>query len=227
MVSARLGEFEQSQEAMRAASQVVRGLNSPMTETDVDLFTGWSYLEMGDPDQGLEYAQRAVQRGISTDKIECICNGYSCVGYGHLRRQDLPEAIEAFHESVRRSMLSGAAQIENTARTGLALAEFMSGRAEAVKDMESTLENARALGDPYTAALLSQTLGESYTQLGDFERAEGYLQAALDYYRPNGMRPYVARTLQSLAALYDKQGCSAEAASARSEAEELARALQT
>jgi uncharacterized protein HemY len=124
-------------------------------------------------------------------------------------------------------MLSGAAQIENTARTGLALAEFMSGRAEAVKDMESTLENARALGDPYTAALLSQTLGESYTQLGELTRAEGYLEAALDYYRPNGMRPYVARTLQSLAALYDRQGRSAEAASARSEAEELAGALQT
>jgi tetratricopeptide (TPR) repeat protein len=48
-------------------------------------------------------------------------------------------------------------------------------------------------------------------QLGDFERAEQHLDAALDYYRRNDMKPYVARALQSSARLHKAQGQIAEA----------------
>ena len=48
------------EEAERAAVELVSGLNSPMTEADVNLFNGWAYIHMGDAGKGLEYAQRAI-----------------------------------------------------------------------------------------------------------------------------------------------------------------------
>src|SRR5436309_485904 len=73
----------------------------------------------------------------------------------------------------------------DTGHTGLAMTEFMGGRAEAVHDMETILESARSLDDPYSIAFLALSRGQSYTHLGDLGRAERYLNAALDYYRRN------------------------------------------
>jgi tetratricopeptide (TPR) repeat protein len=91
--------------------------------------------------------------------------------------------------------------------------------------MESTLANAEAVGEDYTAAFVAQALGEAYTQLGDFERAERYLNTALGYYRRNHMRPYLARVLQSLAYWYEQQGRSEEAEQQRTEARQLTEEL--
>jgi tetratricopeptide (TPR) repeat protein len=64
-------------------------------------------------------------------------------------------------------------------------------------------------------------LYSSYTRLGDFELAKQYLDTALDYYRRNDMRPYLARVLQSLTYWYEQQGRSAEAEQTRAEAQRL------
>jgi tetratricopeptide (TPR) repeat protein len=87
--------------------------------------------------------------------------------------------------------------------------------------MESTLANADAVGDEYTAAFVAQALGEGYTQLGDFERAKRYLDTALDYYRRNDMRPYLVRVLQLVGDWYEHQGHGAEAEQLRAEAHQL------
>ncbi|MFQ5794932.1 MAG: tetratricopeptide repeat protein, partial [Candidatus Bipolaricaulia bacterium] len=227
MVHARLGEFAQARENMQRAREVVRSIHSPVTEADVDLFAAWSYLDMGDPQRGLEYSQRGVEKAIATSSMECICHGFVCLGFGNLQAQKLPEAVVAFEESIRRSEISGAAQTENLGRAGLAIAQFYSGRAEAVQDMEDVLANAQAIDDQLGAAIVAQTLGESLTQMGKLERAESYLNRAFDYYRRTEMRPYLARALQSLAHLYERQGRSQDAENARAEAETLMKELHS
>jgi tetratricopeptide (TPR) repeat protein len=57
--------------------------------------------------------------------------------------------------------------------------------------------------------------------MGDFDLAKQYLDATLDYYRRNDMRPYLARVLQLLGNWYEHQGRSAEAEQARTEAYQL------
>ena len=84
---------------------------------------------------------------------------------------------------------------------------------------------AKAIGDDYTVASVAGALGEAYTQLGDFERAKEYLCTALDYYRRNDMRPYLARTLQSLVYWYEQQDRGAEAEQVRAEASRLMKEL--
>ena len=91
--------------------------------------------------------------------------------------------------------------------------------------MESTLANAEAVGDEYTVAFIAQALGEGYMRLGDFERAERYLNTALDYYRRNDMRPYLARALQSLVYWYEQQDRGGEAEQVRTEARWLVEEL--
>jgi tetratricopeptide (TPR) repeat protein len=116
--------------------------------------------------------------------------------------------------------------LNNQVRAGLAIAQFFSGRVDAINDMKEALTNARALSDDYTVAFLSQSLGEAYTQLGEFEQAGSYLSAALEYYHRKTMRPYLARALESLAQFYEKQGRSSDAVQARGEAQTLIQELQ-
>ena len=58
---------------------------------------------------------------------------------------------------------------------------------------------------------IAQALGEGHTRQGGFERAKCYLDTALDYYRRNEMKPYLARGLKSSAKLHEAQGHIAEA----------------
>ena len=57
--------------------------------------------------------------------------------------------------------------------------------------------------------------------MDDFERAKQYLNTALEYYRRNDMRPYLARVLQVLGNWYEHQGRCAEAEEGRTEAHQL------
>ncbi len=113
----------------------------------------------------------------------------------------------------------------NEVRAGLAISQFFKGRTEAIDDIKRTLTNAEAIGDEYTGAFIAQALSEAYTQMGDFELAKQYLDTALDYYRRNDMRPYIARVLQLLGNWYAHQGRTAEAEQAYTEARQLTEEL--
>jgi tetratricopeptide (TPR) repeat protein len=181
---------------------------------------------MGDLRRGLEYSQRGTEEALSAYGLECAMYGHYCTGLGNLHTRNLAEAQRAFESALtlltdHLSELQGSEVVANEVRAGLAIARFFAGDTKAIDDMERTLANAEAVGDDYTVALLAQALGEGYTQLGDFERAERYLDTALDYYRRNDMRPYLARVLQSLVYWYEQQGRGAEAEQARAESRQL------
>ena len=115
--------------------------------------------------------------------------------------------------------------LANQVRAGLAIARFLDGDTGAIDDMESTLANAEAVGDDYTVAFIARALGEGYTQLGDFGLARQHIDTALDYYRHNDMKPYLARVLKSSASLHEAQGHVAEAERELAEAGRLTEEL--
>jgi len=172
----------------------------------------------------LEYSQRGTEKALRAHGLECAAAGHYYTGLGNLQSRNLDEAQEAFEAALelRTEHLSefqgGSDQLVNRIRAGLAVARFFGGRVEAIADMETSLANAEALGDDYTAAFVAQSLGEGYTQLGNLGRAKQYLDDALGYYRRNGMKPYLARALQSLARWHEKQGHAAQAEQASAEA---------
>jgi tetratricopeptide (TPR) repeat protein len=222
---AQLGEFAQAHEAIQQARLVLQKTDSPLTESDVDLFAGWTYLAMGDTQQGLEYGLRSVEKAMAIDNMDCICYGFDCVGFGHLEMQRIAEARSAFTEAVKRSQLTGAVIPQLLVQAGLAMAQFCEGRLEAIADLETALATMQTYNDPVGAAEAARMLGVCLTQLGDLDRAEAHLQSAADFYRRLEMRPYLVRTLFSLAQLFTQQDRLAEANNAQTEAETLMAAL--
>src|SRR5215210_455354 len=224
MAHARLGEFAQAQDAIRLAHEEARKTNSLVKEADVAIVSSLASFDMGDVQRGLEYSQRGTQKALTAHGLECAAAGHFYTGIGNLRTHNLAEAQKAFEAALklRADHLSefkgGSDQLVNRIRAGLAVARFFGGRVEAIDDMETSLANAEALGDDYTVAFISEALGEGYTRSGDFERAKEYLDNALDYYRRNGMKPYLAHALQSVARWHEQQGHAARAEQASAEA---------
>src|SRR5215204_4322194 len=226
MAHARLGEFEEAQDAVERAFEVSRKTDSVVNSADVALGSSLAFMDMGDVRRGLEYSRRGTEQAMSAYGLECAMYGHYCTGLGNLQARNLDEAQRSFESAL--SMLTdnlfevqGSETVANEVRAGLAIARFLGGDTEAINDMESTLANAEAVGEDYTAAFVAQALGEAYTQLGDFERAKQYLDTSLDYYRRNDMKPYLARGLQSLVYWHEKKGRDAEAEQARTEARQL------
>ena len=75
------------------------------------------------------------------------------------------------------------------------------------------------------AAETARMLGIGLMRLGELGRAEAHLASAIDFYRQMEMRPYLVRTLFTLAELLTQQGWPAKAREAQTEAEALLAAL--
>jgi tetratricopeptide (TPR) repeat protein len=226
MAHARLGEFEEAQDAVKRAQEVTRTTDSVMNGADVAIMSSQVFFEMGDVRRGLEYSRQGTEQALSASGLECAMYGHYCTGLGNLHLRNLDKAQRAFETALELlpyfvPELQGREQVANVVHAGISIARFMGGDTGALNDMESSLANADAVGDEYTAAFVAQALGEGYTQLGDFEHAKRHLDTALDYYRRNDMRPYLVRVLQLVGDWYKLQGCGVEAEQARTEARQL------
>jgi tetratricopeptide (TPR) repeat protein len=101
------------------------------------------------------------------------------------------------------------------------MTQFMSGRLEAIKDLEEVIVNMRLYGNHVGAASANHMLGMCLIQLGELERASSCLNQVADFYRQVKMYPFLARALASLGDLSERQGQVAEARNFRAEAESL------
>jgi len=220
-VRAQLGEFKGSRQAMEHARQVSNSLGSPLVASDVDLFAAWAALTMGKTEQALEFGQRSVDVAIATDNMDCICNGLACLGYSNLELGRIPEAAAAFKKGIERSDISGAMIPKLNGQAGLAMTQFMSGRLEAIKDLEEVIANMRLYGNHVGAASANHMLGMCLIQVGELERASSCLHQAADFYRQVRMYPFLARALASLGDLSERRGQLAEARNFRAQAESL------
>jgi len=224
-IHAQMGEFSLSRENMRRAYETLQNVDSPLTESDVDLLAAWAYLAMGDLQHGLEYGQRSVQKAIATDNLECICSGFNCIGFANLEMNQISEAASAFQEAVGRSETIGAFIHKCLGRAGLAMAQFLGGRADAIQELETGLAEMQGYNHPVGAANVAQMLGACLILSGDLERAESYLNMACDFYRRSEMIPYLIRSLLSLAQLFEEQKHFVKAQITLAEAETLKHVL--
>ncbi len=202
---AQLGEFEQARELMQQTYDALQRSDSPLTESDVDLATAWTYLAMNNAQLGLEFGQRSVEKAIKIDNMDCICYGFDCMGYGNLEMQRIAEATQAFKEAIERSKKSGAVIPRLMGQAGLAMAQFCNGSIEAIQDLEMAMTSLKRFDNYVGAANAAHMLGSCLMQAGDLERAEHFLNMASNFYRQTEMYPYLVRTLSSLAQLFENQ----------------------
>lgn len=225
MVHAELGEFAAAREALERAEKELCEIKSPLTISDVNLFEGWAWLDMGDAEKGLGYARRSVQVAAASGNKDCECSALDCVGYCELTAQQVPQAASTFREAIHHSQFSGAAIFENMGRAGLALAEFSGGRADAVNDLERAYARTFELDDQYGGAVIARGLGGIYAELGDTTRAEGFLRKAVEYFRSHELVPQLLRSFESIEQVLRTQERTAEADETRAESQRLQQRL--
>jgi tetratricopeptide (TPR) repeat protein len=205
MALARLGHFSEAQAMAQAAIDIIPLTGSPVTESDVELFTAWACLDMGDAPASLAHGQRSVAVSLATDNFDCICGGLACLGFGHMQSGQLTKAAAAFEQAIEHTKISGAARLEVLARGGLALARLASGQPEALAELEHEVARAHELQDSFAEAFFLHALAEARLGQGDLTGARASLAQALPYFQRNDLGPYLARALATQAALDERQ----------------------
>jgi class 3 adenylate cyclase/tetratricopeptide (TPR) repeat protein len=214
----RLGEFELAKEEAQTALAYAGRRSSPIPEADLYNLAGFVYLDVGDTERAAHYGQLGAEKALAVNAIECAAAGNLCIALSHLQKQNLPAAQQAFADTIRLADFSGSEPFRNVGQGGLALAQFIGGSPQAIQGIKSAHVNAQTLDDQYSGAMFAQVLGDIHMQDGRLAEAERYFALALDYYRANGMRTYMARALQSQSRLFKQQGRTVEAEQAASEA---------
>ncbi len=229
MAHARLGEFAPAQAAFEHALDIVQRIDSPVKEADVLSAGAHMYFDMGDFERGLECSRRGAQLADSVNGYECAIYSEYSTGMGYLQHGSWAQAEAVLEESGKRADSSKVFSewLRNRIRAGLAMSRIHTSGSSAIGEMEEFLSRARTFEDDYLAALLSHSLGDNATQQGDLERARTYLDAALDYYRRNGMLPYLPGILTSMATLDDRDNRPESAAKDRLEAQQITAELQS
>jgi class 3 adenylate cyclase/tetratricopeptide (TPR) repeat protein len=222
----RLGEVGLAYEDVTRGLELVRTTGSLLIEADVEMVAALVYFDSGDVERAKELGRSGSQKALQVRGMECACEGFLLQGVFHLYANEVREAVAALQQSFSLSEFSGFEDLRNRSRAALALAEALSGRAEALADAENSLAAARAMGDAFGAAYISQGLGSVSLRLGDLERAEQHLRVALDYYREKDIQPNLRRVLELMAELYGRQGRAEEAAQTRAEAQRLLERLR-
>jgi predicted ATPase/DNA-binding XRE family transcriptional regulator len=225
-VLAQLGDFDKSEEAIREAQDTASHLGSPLTDSDVNLLAAWACLSMGQPERALSLGQRSVEESIATDNMDCLCSGLVCIGYSNLDLQRIPDATAAFKEGITRSQVSGAITHKLNGQAGMSMAQFLSGKTEAIADLEQIVGEMHSCMNEVGAANANYLLGVCLSQIGDYQRAETFLNEAINYYRQANMRPYLAKALFSLSSLLENNDHHKEAQLRLTEADEVMRTIQ-
>ncbi len=224
-VQAELGNFARSEEAINEAQEAASQLGSPLTNSDVNLMAAWACLSMGLLERALTLGQRSLDEAIATDNMDCLCSGLVCIGYTNLELQRIPDAAAAFKEGIDRSELSGAIFHRLNGQAGLAMTQFISGKLEAISDLEQIVSEMHDYMDEVGAANANYLLGVCMSQVKNFPRAEIFLNEAINYYRQANMRPFLARALFSSSSLLENIGRHTDAQLCLAEAEKAMKGI--
>ena len=221
---ARLGEFAPAVKALIYALDLVRRLDSPVKEADILSAGAHVYFDMGDTERGLESSRYGAELAYSVNGYECGAYSMFSTGMGYLQKGAWAEAESILTESARRADASKifSEWLRNRIRAAIAMSRLPASDPAAIGELEASLDRAHDFEDEYLVAQLEHALGDGARERGNLVQARCYLEAALDYYRRNGMQPYLPGVLASLATLEEQAGNLEPAAALRREADQIA-----
>ena len=137
-------------------------------------------------------------------------NGLYLLGVGQMEEKRLTEAQTSLNRSLGFAVDVGFDAMLHNVRASLASVRFLSGDVAATLAIEQEIDNAEALKDGYGAARARVALAEALLSIGNAERAQTHVRAAVEWFAARDMRPYVLRSLNLLSAvlsaLGDEQG---------------------
>ncbi|HEX9944664.1 MAG TPA: adenylate/guanylate cyclase domain-containing protein [Thermoanaerobaculia bacterium] len=209
-----LGRFEEALEAMSRVHAIWKALADP--RLDASWSTGYFYASLGDWERGIEECRGGFER--AQDPLN-TSSALGFLGYACLEKRDLPRAIEALEDSVRRMEQAGMKQLLGWFAAFLAEAYLHTGQlAEAEESARRALAVTAEVRFGYGMGLAGRALGRVKRAQGDLAQARHRLEGALEEFLSLQVPFEVARTRLDLAELAHAEGNPIEAAGFLTEA---------
>jgi tetratricopeptide (TPR) repeat protein len=221
---ARLGEFDAARADIAKALELAPRAGSPVKESDIRIGASDAYYAMGEIDKGLEHARIGAAMAYNAGGFECACAGHYYVGKGQFEKRQIDEALSQFTQSLKIASQVNSpafAGYLNQIQANAAGAEFEKGSLPAIEALRTALGNARTGNDEFGAATIATQLAGALIKLGRHDEAVPLLDAAIDFFRTRGMRPFLAGALELVGTLQEKSGKPQEAEASRREAAKL------
>jgi tetratricopeptide (TPR) repeat protein len=163
--------------------------------------------ELGEFPEALAVAREGLDINLSTDKVAGLPAAYAAIGYVHLQRGDLAEALAPLTRAVEVGQAAEVRNWESQSVGLLGLQHALSGHpAEGVALLSRATGLAEERGEKFTLATLETWLGEAYLAAGDPGRAKRHAEASLDMSRAQpqrGTEAWAWRLLGEIAAETD------------------------
>ena len=217
-----LGQFEEALAAMARAHDIWEALADP--RLDPSWSTGYFYASMGNWEKGIEECKGGLER--AQDPLNTSA-ALGFLGYAYLEKGDLPRAIEALEDSVRRMRQAGMQPLEGWFAAFLGEAYLRAGRRDEAREVTlQAVEVTTGVNFWYGIALAQRAAGRVAREVGEAAGAERHLRQALQGFTSLQVPFEAARTRLDLAALAQEQGNPAEATSELGEALRLFKELR-
>lgn len=222
MALARLGRFDEANELIDEALEMVAKISSPVKKADVHIGASMAYYDMGEVEKGLEHARIGAERAMSANGLECACAGYFGIGRGELDRRHIDDALTQFTRSLKLADTIGMDYYINMIRAGVGEAEFAKGGTSgSVEKMRGAIDSARSTDDDFVVAALSMPYARALLRLERPSEAREQIAGAVAYFRRTELKPYLANALSIAADVAEALGDRDAAAEAREEAASL------
>lgn len=227
IANARVGDFGAAERAAAESDAIARTADL-MAILDAQANHAYIDLERGELDRAADTAQTCRVQADEAGALSCSVLSNFLLGFAGVLRGEPSAARSAFERARDIAQAASAAPWRNRVLGGLSWSRAMLGEtgADALADLDSAIETARQMHDPYDEGTLLMFRGTIRARSGETRAAAiTDFAAAMELFTAIGARPAIIRTLRAWAAALEAAGHGEEASRQRTEANALAKEL--
>jgi signal transduction histidine kinase/DNA-binding response OmpR family regulator len=171
-----------------------------------------SYSDLREDEKAWYYARRAESLSGSSKNWGQLLAIHNWVGVLHIIHDDVDSAMLYFKRALRLAEIKSVSKVD-LARVVSNIGEchFKENPKLGFKYFDKALIVARETGNKTAEASIMSHIGRAWLDMGDYEKADQYLQSALELSRNIGLRRVVRYVYDGLVDLRVKQGRAEEA----------------
>ncbi len=183
-----------------------REINDEFALANVLNNSGLTQFKKGDVDKAINNYQEAVDIYLKLDRLEKAARTYNNLGIIFEEINNLDKAILYFEKAIRIAINVGDDQTRFMAMNGKAeVLGLEEKHQEAIILYDSVFRYFKENDQPYYAAMASNNIGESYIDLGEYNRAKPYLVKSLRAKKKFNDLELITNGYSALAELYQAQ----------------------
>jgi DNA-binding CsgD family transcriptional regulator/Tfp pilus assembly protein PilF len=199
-------KYDSSQYYFKKSIKNFRELKDEFALANVLNNSGYILFKKGDDENASIHFQEAVDLYVKLDRLDKAARTYNNLGLVYIDINDLDKAMIFFEKAMASSKKINDDQTYFTAMSGKAntLDALLKFR-EALIQYDSAHDYFEKNDQPYFAAKVAHNIGDCYTELGEYEKADLYLSRSLAIKKQFNDQEVIASSYKALALLNQVQ----------------------